>query len=84
MALHMAMSYNLQVAQMNEEPPLKSSLNLTLTQHPHDENPELRMKVVTKLKTLLFSHGLQFPMLSIIVGYVVQFVDCLRITRQTI
>jgi uncharacterized membrane protein len=39
-ALHMAMSYSLQAAQMNEELPLDSSLELTLTQHPHDENHE--------------------------------------------
>ncbi len=38
----MAMSYSLQVAQMNEELPPESSLELTLTQHPHDENHELR------------------------------------------
>ncbi len=27
---------------MNEEPPPKSFLNLTLTQHPHDEEPKIR------------------------------------------
>ncbi len=27
---------------MNEELPRELSLDLTLTQHPHDENPELR------------------------------------------
>jgi hypothetical protein len=32
----MAMSYGLHAAQVNEESPLESSLNLTLTQHPHD------------------------------------------------
>ncbi len=31
-----------QAEQVNEEPPPKSSLDLTLTQHPHDEEPELR------------------------------------------
>ncbi len=36
----MAMSYSLQAAQMNEELPLDSSLELTLTQHLHDENHE--------------------------------------------
>jgi hypothetical protein len=40
MASHMATSYMLQIAQMNEEPPLKSFLNLTLTKHLRDENPE--------------------------------------------
>jgi hypothetical protein len=40
MALHTITSYGPQAAQMNEEPPLESSLNLTLTQHPHDENLE--------------------------------------------
>jgi hypothetical protein len=38
----MAMSYRPQATQVNEEPPLESSLNLTLTQHPHDENPEFQ------------------------------------------
>jgi hypothetical protein len=38
MALHMATFYRLQTTQVNEEPALKSSLNLTLTQHPRDEN----------------------------------------------
>jgi hypothetical protein len=27
---------------VNEEPALESSLDLTLTQHPYDEDPELR------------------------------------------
>jgi hypothetical protein len=35
-------SYGPQAAQANEEPPPKSSLDLTLTQHPRDEEPELR------------------------------------------
>ncbi len=34
---------------MNEEPYPKSSLDLTLTQHPCDEDPELR-NVHTRLK----------------------------------
>jgi hypothetical protein len=38
----MVTSYGLQAAQTNEEPPPKSSLNLTLTQHPCDEKPEPR------------------------------------------
>jgi hypothetical protein len=38
----MVTSYEPQVAQANEEPPPKSSLDLTLTQHPSDEEPELR------------------------------------------
>jgi hypothetical protein len=36
----MATSYQLQIAQANEKPAPKSSLNLTLTQHPCDENLE--------------------------------------------
>ncbi len=40
MASRMATSYGPQVAQANEEPALKSSLDLTLTQHPHDEELE--------------------------------------------
>ncbi len=37
MVSHMTTSYGPQTAQMNEEPPQESSLNLTLMQHPHDE-----------------------------------------------
>jgi len=37
----MATSYGPQVAQMNEKLPSESFLDLTLTQHSHDENPEL-------------------------------------------
>jgi hypothetical protein len=40
MTLHMTMSYELQATQVNEEPPQESSLDLTLTQHPHDEIPK--------------------------------------------
>jgi len=35
-------SYGPQVAQANEEPPSESSLDLTLMQHPHDEELEPR------------------------------------------
>jgi hypothetical protein len=35
-------SYGPQAAQVNEEPPPESSLDLTLTQHPRDEEPEPR------------------------------------------
>jgi len=38
----MATSYGPQIAQMNEEPTPESSLDLTLTQNPRDEDPELR------------------------------------------
>jgi hypothetical protein len=38
----MVTSYDPQATQANEEPPLESSLDLTLTQHPHDEKPEIR------------------------------------------
>jgi hypothetical protein len=41
MASSMAMSYNLQVAQLNEEPTSESSLDLMLMQHPWIENPKL-------------------------------------------
>ncbi len=34
--------YEPQATQANEEPPPESSLNPTLTQHPHDEEPEPR------------------------------------------
>jgi hypothetical protein len=35
-------SYGPQAAQANEEPPPESSLDLTLTQHPRDEEPKPR------------------------------------------
>jgi len=38
----MATSYELQDAQVNEELALKTFLDLTLTQHPHDEDLEPR------------------------------------------
>jgi hypothetical protein len=38
----MVTSYGPQAAQANEELPPESSLDLTLTQHPHDEKPEPR------------------------------------------
>ncbi len=41
MLSHMITSYGPQAAQMNEESPWESSLNLTLTQHLHDEDLEL-------------------------------------------
>jgi hypothetical protein len=40
MALRMATSYG--PLEVNEESPTKSSLNLTLTQHPCDEDPKPR------------------------------------------
>jgi hypothetical protein len=40
MASHTITSYRLQVTQVNKEPPPESSLDLTLTQHPHDDEPE--------------------------------------------
>jgi len=49
MASHIVTSYGTQAAQANEEPPSKSSLNLTLTQHPRDEEPEPR-KVRARLE----------------------------------
>jgi hypothetical protein len=42
MASRTATSYGPQAAQANEGPPLESSLDLTLTQHPRDEEPEPR------------------------------------------
>jgi hypothetical protein len=42
MASRMVTSYGPQITQMNEKLPSNSSLNLTLTQHPYDENPEPR------------------------------------------
>jgi hypothetical protein len=37
----MATSYGPQAVQVNEETTLESSLDLTLTQHPRDEDPIL-------------------------------------------
>ncbi len=39
MVSRIATSYGPQIAQMNEEPTSESSLDLALTQHPRDENP---------------------------------------------
>jgi hypothetical protein len=41
MASHMATSYERQTVQVNEESVVESFLSLTLTQHLHDEEPEL-------------------------------------------
>jgi hypothetical protein len=49
MAACMVISYGSQVAQTNEEPPLESSLDLTLMQHPRDEELELQ-EVRTRLE----------------------------------
>jgi hypothetical protein len=40
MALRMTIFYELQTTQVNEESPPNSSLDLTLTQHPLDEDLE--------------------------------------------
>jgi hypothetical protein len=42
MVSRMTTSYGPQTAQVNEKPPQESFLDLTLTQHPCDEHPELR------------------------------------------
>jgi hypothetical protein len=42
MVSHMVTSYWPQATQVNEKPLLESSLNLTLTQHPRDEDPKPR------------------------------------------
>jgi len=42
MASRTITSYEPQTSQANEEPPPESSLDLTLTQHPRDEEPEPR------------------------------------------
>jgi hypothetical protein len=47
-------------------------------------NLKLFVKVITKLKTFLSLHGLQFLTLDIIVGCMVRFVNYLLITRQTV
>ncbi len=45
----MVTSYGPQATQANEGPPSKTSLNLTLTQHPRDKKPEPR-KVRARLE----------------------------------
>ncbi len=45
----MATSHEPQAMQMNEEPAPKSSLDLTLMQHPRDEDPEAQ-EVCARLK----------------------------------
>jgi hypothetical protein len=40
MTLHIVTSYGPQAAQVNEEPTTESSLDLTLTQHPCNEDPK--------------------------------------------
>jgi hypothetical protein len=42
MTSRMVTSYGLQTARTNEELPPKSSLDLTLRKHPHDEKHEIR------------------------------------------
>jgi hypothetical protein len=42
MALRMVATHGPQAAQANEEPPPETSLDLTLTQHPSNEEPEPR------------------------------------------
>jgi hypothetical protein len=42
MTSHTITSYGPQATQANEEPPPESSLDLTLTQHPRDEEPKPR------------------------------------------
>jgi hypothetical protein len=42
MVSRMVTSYRSQATQANEESPSESSLDLTLTQHPRDEEPEPR------------------------------------------
>jgi hypothetical protein len=121
-----ATSYEPQAVHANEEPPSESSLDLTLTQHPRDEEPEPRevraclevepprawyyrispnsrilvlllqvdlasgdepeivRESCYKPKTLLSSHGLQFPTLDTIVGCAVRFVDYLVRTIRRI
>jgi hypothetical protein len=53
MAPFMTMSHGPQVAQLNEKLAPKAYLNLTLMQHPHDEDLELR-ECMLVLKLILF------------------------------
>jgi hypothetical protein len=45
-------------------------------------NLKLSMKVVMRLKTVTSLCGLQFPMLDIIIGCTIRFVNCLLIARR--
>jgi hypothetical protein len=66
----MPMSYEPQVAQVNEKPPLESFLGLTLTQHPCDEDPEpreVRVRFEVKpLRTWYYCISLNFRTLVIL------------------
>jgi hypothetical protein len=110
MVSHTITSHGPQITKMNEKLLWGSSLNLTLTQHPRDDdlilklnplelgiigffkifipwwvyckstlllmmNPNPFAKVLIKSMTLRFSHGHWFPVLHIIIGCVVWFVN---------
>ncbi len=46
------------------------------------DEPEIIYKGCYETKDILFSHGLQFPVLDIIIGSAIRFVECLLIARQ--
>ncbi len=46
------------------------------------DEPEIIYKGCYKTKDILFSHGLQFPVLDTIIGSTIRFVECLLIARQ--
>ncbi len=64
MVSRMVTSYELQAAQANEEPPPESSLDLTLTQHPRDEEPEpqeVRARFEVDSSNLVLSYFSELP-----------------------
>jgi hypothetical protein len=52
MVLHMVTSYGPQATQVNEKSTPESSLDLTLTQHPCDKDPEPQKVCVLILKSI--------------------------------
>jgi len=61
-ALHMIMFYKFQITQMIKDLPWKSSLNLTLTQHPCNEDPKpWKMRLHFKVEHLWAWYYQNFP-----------------------
>jgi hypothetical protein len=64
MASCMVTSYRPQAAQANEKPPSETFLNLTLMQHPCDEEPEpreVRARLEVEPSRLVLSYFAELP-----------------------
>jgi hypothetical protein len=87
MASRMVASYGPQFAQANEEPPLETFLDLTLTQHPCDEEPEpreVRARLEVKPPRAWYyriSPNSRTLVIQRRVSCAVRFVDCLLIAK---